>query len=139
MISDNFRSVEENHEMKLLKDNWKKFFLIAGFYAINFGVWELIAIIVSSKWAFFLVYAALFIVVLAVFHKELLKEWKDIKVYQLKDRKFHLNLALWFVADLVFTTLLLYIAAKTGWDILTGNNENVKTQMASVPIALTVI
>lgn len=117
----------------------KRLFLVAVFYVINFGVWELIAPIVSNEWASFLVYAALFIVVLIACHKELLEEWKNLKTHQLKDKKFYLNLVGWLMADLIFTILLLSAIEKIGLDILPKNNESVKTQMASVPIVLTII
>ncbi|MDE6125270.1 MAG: CPBP family intramembrane metalloprotease [Eubacterium sp.] len=125
--------------MKLLKDNWKRLLIIILFYLINFGLWELIAPTVSGEWASFIVYVVLFVVVLTVFHKELSEEWKDLKASQLKSKKFYLNLVAWLIADLVFTMLLLYVVEKFKLDILPKNNENVKAQMVSVPIALTVI
>ena len=112
----------------------KRFFLVVVFYVINFGIWELIAPVVSDEWASFLVYAALFIVVLIVCHKEMLEEWKNINTHQLKDKKFYLDLAGWLMADLILTILLLSAIEKMGLDILPKNNESVKTQMASVPI-----
>ena len=125
--------------MKLLKDNWKRLLIIILFYLINFGLWELIAPTVSGEWASFIVYVVLFVVVLTVFHKELSEEWKDLKASQLKSKKFYLNLVAWLIADLVFTMLLLYVVEKFKLDILPKNNESVKAQMLSVPIALTVI
>lgn len=125
--------------MKLLRDNWKRLLIIILFYLINFGLWELIAPIVSGEWASFIVYVVLFVVVLIVFHKELSEEWIDLKIHQLKNRKFYLNLFGWLIADLVFTMLLLYVADKFKLDILPKNSENVKAQMVSVPIVLTVI
>lgn len=117
----------------------KRFFLVVVFYVINFGIWELIAPVVSDEWASFLVYAALFIVVLIVCHKEMLEEWKNINTHQLKDKKFYLDLAGWLMADLILTILLLSAIEKMGLDILPKNNESVKTQMESVPIMLTMI
>lgn len=125
--------------MKLLRDNWKRLLIIILFYLINFGLWELIAPIVSGEWASFIVYVVLFVVVLIVFHKELSEEWIDLKIHQLKNKKFYLNLFGWLIADLVFTMLLLYVADKFKLDILPKNSENVKAQMVSVPIVLTVI
>lgn len=125
--------------MKLLKANWKRLLIIILFYLINFGLWELIAPTVSGEWASFIVYVVLFVVVLTVFHKELSEEWKDLKASQLKSKNFYLNLVAWLIADLVFTMLLLYVVEKFKLDILPKNNENVKAQMVSVPIALTVI
>lgn len=125
--------------MKLLKDNWKRLLIIILFYLINFGLWELIAPVVSGEWASFIVYVVLFVVVLTVFHKELSEEWNDLKIHQLKNRKFYLNLVGWLIVDLVFGMLLLYVVDKFKLDILPKNNENVKAQMVSVPIVLTVI
>ena len=114
--------------MKLLKGNWKRLLIIILFYLINFGLWELIAPIVSGEWASFIVYVVLFVVVLTVFHKELSEEWNDLKIHQLKNRKFYLNLVGWLIVDLVFAMLLLYVV------------DNFKlAQMVSVPIVLTVI
>lgn len=125
--------------MKLLKRNWKKLLIIIAFYLINFGLWELIAPIVSGEWTSFIVYVVLFAVVLAVFHKELSAEWNDVKIHQLKNKRFYLNLVGWLIVDLVFGMLLLYAADKFKLNILPKNNENVKAQMISVPIVLTVI
>lgn len=125
--------------IQLLKDNWKRILIIILFYLINFGLWELIAPTVSGEWASFIVYVVLFVVVLTVFHKELSEEWNDLKAHQLQSKRFYLNLIVWLIADLVFTMLLLYVVDKFKLDILPKNNENVKTQMISVPIVLTVI
>ena len=125
--------------IQLLKDNWKRILIIILFYLINFGLWELIAPTVSDEWASFIVYVVLFVVVLTVFNKELSEEWNALKAHQLKSKRFYLNLIVWLIADLVFTMLLLYVVDKFKLDILPKNNENVKAQMISVPIVLTVI
>lgn len=125
--------------MKLLKDNWKRLLIIILFYAINFGLWEFIAPIVSGAWASFIVYVVLFSVVLMVCHKELSEEWNDWKVHQLKSRRFYLSLVGWLIVDIVFGMLLLYLADRFSLNILPENNENVKAQMVSVPVALATI
>ena len=46
--------------MKSINKIWKRIAVILFFYLINFGLWELIASIISDEWASFMVYVTLF-------------------------------------------------------------------------------
>ena len=47
--------------MKSINKIWKRIAVILFFYLINFGLWELIAPIISDEWASFMVYVILFL------------------------------------------------------------------------------
>lgn len=65
--------------MKSINKIWKRIAVILFFYLINFGLWELIAPIISDEWASFMVYVILFLIVIALFHRELKEEWDFIR------------------------------------------------------------
>lgn len=113
--------------------------MIVLFYLINFGLWELIAPVISDEWASFVVYAVLFVVTVALFRKELSCKWTEWKESQLKSKSFYAATALWLFLDLVLSAVLLAAAAQFDLDILPQNNENVKSQLAAIPTFLTVI
>lgn len=125
--------------LRFLKDKRKALILILLFYAINFGLWELIAPIVSGEWASFIVYALLFTVVLLLFAKDLKNEWNELKSCKLRGKKFWIELIIWLAAELILTTVLLAAANKFKPDVLPQNNESVKNQMTAIPVILTVI
>ena len=122
---------------QFLKSKWKAGCMIALFYLINFGLWELIAPVISDEWASFAVYVLLFAVTIALFRRELLDRWTEWKAGPFRSKSFYAHLALWLVLDLVLSAVLLAVAAQLGLDILPRNNENVKAQFAAIPAALT--
>nr|MDE7220880.1 hypothetical protein [Oscillospiraceae bacterium] len=124
---------------QLLKSKWKSGCMIVLFYLINFGLWELIAPIISDQWASFAVYAVLFVATVALFRKELSCKWTEWKESQLKNKSFYAALALCLVLDLVLSAALLAAAAQFSLDILPQNNENVKSQFAAIPAFLTAV
>lgn len=124
--------------MIFLKNTWKRITMIALFYLINFGLWEIIAPVISNEWASFVVYVILFGIVIMLFYKELKEEWKAILKDKLSDKKFYLGLLIVLIVDLLLSVVVLQVA-NIFPQIMPANNENVKTQMASVPIILTVI
>ncbi|HPF82618.1 MAG TPA: type II CAAX endopeptidase family protein [Bacilli bacterium] len=131
--------MNDNALMKFVKNEWKELVLIILFYSINFGLWEIIAPIVSKEWASLIVYVILFILVIIIFKKELVNEWKELKSKQFKNRKFWLNILIFLILDLFLSGLLIYLTSKLKLDILPQNNSTVKEQMIAVPIILTII
>ena len=125
--------------MQFLQSKWKSGLMIALFYLINFGLWELIAPIISDEWASFAVYVILFAVTIVLFRKELLHRWMEWKEGPLKSKSFYASLALWLVLNLVLGAVLLTAAAQLDLDILPQNNENVKAQLAAIPAFLTTV
>ena len=119
--------------MQLLQPKWKPGLMIALFYLINFGLWELIAPIISDEWASFSVYVILFVVTIVLFRKELSYRWKEWKEKHLKSKSFYGNLVLWLILDMVLSAVLLAAATQFKLDILPQNNENVKSQFAAIP------
>ena len=124
---------------QFLKSKWKSGCMIALFYLINFGLWELIAPIISDEWASFAVYVVLFAVTIVLFKKELPCEWMEWKSGPLRSKSFYASLALWLVLNLVVGAVLLTAAAQLDLDILPQNNENVKSQLVAIPAFLTAI
>lgn len=125
--------------LQFLKPKWKPACMIALFYLINFGLWELIAPVISEAWASFAVYVVLFAVTVALFRKELSCKWTEWKESQLKNKSFYAALALWLLLDLVLSAVLLAAAVQFNLDILPRNNENVKSQFAAIPAVLTAV
>ena len=124
---------------KYLELYGKRMCMIALFYLINFGLWELIAPIISGEWASFMVYVLLFVIVLLMFHKELKDELLEIATRKLKDGRFYLRWLIVLVIDLALTMFVLWIANTYCNAILPVNNENVKNQLNAVPLAFGVI
>lgn len=118
---------------------WKRVAIILLFYLINFGLWEIIAPVISNEWASFVVYVILFSIVIVLFHKELKEEWNSLRNTKLLDKKYYLWLIITLVVELILSLVVLWIAQNVCLEILPANNENVKNQMASVPIILSVI
>lgn len=118
---------------------WKRMAIILLFYLINFGMWELIAPIISNEWASFVVYVILFLIVITLFYKELKEEWKSIYNTKLSDKNYYLWLIITLAAELILSLIVLWIAQNVRLEILPANNENVKNQMKSVPVILSVI
>ena len=50
--------------MEIFSKNWKQITVVLSFYLINFGLWELIAPVISAEWASFAVYVILFLLVI---------------------------------------------------------------------------
>ena len=124
---------------------WKKLIiyiriaLILLFYLINFGLWELIAPVISGEWASFAVYVILFLLVIILFYRELKNEWNSICNLKLVDKKYYLGLIIALVINFILGLIIIWIAQIVQVDILPVNNENVKTQMASIPVLLSVL
>ena len=108
------------------------------FYLINFGLWEVIAPIISGEWASFAVYVVLFLVVVLLFWGEIRGEWKEFCSGVFPEKKFKLYLLIALSLALVLSELVILIATKWCPIIMPQNNENVKNQMAAVPVFLTV-
>ena len=125
--------------MKNINKVWKQLAIIFLFYLINFGLWEIIAPIISNEWASFIVYVILFLVVIALFYRELKEEWISIRNNKLSDKRYYLELIIVLVIELVLTVVILWVAQNVWIEILPANNESVKNQMASVPVILSVI
>ncbi|MBQ9142966.1 MAG: CPBP family intramembrane metalloprotease [Lachnospiraceae bacterium] len=125
--------------MKSINKIWKRIAVILLFYLINFGLWEVIAPIISGEWASFVVYVILFLIVVVLFCRELREEWNSIRITKLSDKRYYLGLIITLVIELVLTLVMLWIAQNVWVEILPANNENVKNQMASVPVILSVI
>ena len=133
------RILWRNAFVKSINKIWKRIAVILFFYLINFGLWELIAPIISDEWASFMVYVILFLIVIALFHRELKEEWDFIRNTKLTDKKYYVGLIITLIIELVLTLVMLWIAQNVWVEILPANNENVKNQMASVPVILSVI
>ena len=125
--------------MKNINKVWKQLAIILLFYLINFGLWEIIAPIISNEWASFIVYVILFLVVIALFYRELKEEWISIRNNKLSDKRYYLELIIVLFIELVLTVIILWVAQNVWIEILPANNESVKNQMASVPVILSVI
>lgn len=119
--------------------SWKRIAIIFLFYIINFGLWEIIAPIISGAWASFTVYVFLFIIIVLMFHSELAKEWALLRSTQLSNKKYYSGFIIALILDLFLTLCTLWIAQNVWTAILPANNENVKNQMVSVPVILSVI
>lgn len=125
--------------MKDINKVWKQLAIILFFYLINFGLWEIIAPVVSNEWASFIVYVILFLIVIVLFHRELKEEWISIRNNKLSDKRYYLELIIILVIELVLTVVILWVAQNVWIEILPANNESVKNQMVSVPVILSVI
>lgn len=125
--------------MKILAEEWKRILAIIVFYLVNFGLWELIAPVVSGEWASFMVYVILFCYIILFYRKELMNEWKIFKSDHLKDKAFFFKTILFFVCYFLLSLVMLITVSKFNLDILPENNENVKNQMTAVPVALAMI
>ena len=118
--------------MKSINKIWKRIAVILFFYLINFGLWELIAPIISDEWASFMVYVILFLIVIALFHRELKEEWDFIRNTKLTDKKYYVGLIITLIIELVLTLVMLWIAQNVWVEILPANNENVKNQISEI-------
>ena len=124
--------------MNYLGKYWKRIAALILFYGINFGVWELIAPVISGEWASFVVYVMLFFVVVLLFWREIGSEWKEFRTEIFPEKKFRLWLPIVLVAELALSAAVIFAATKWCPIIMPQNNENVKSQMAAVPVFLTV-
>ena len=124
--------------MNLVNKYWKRVAVLDLFYLINFGLWELIAPIISGEWASFAVYVVLFTVVLLLFRNEIKDEWNEFRSEISREKSFKVWLVMALVIELTLSVAVIMLAAKWFPAIMPENNENVKNQMASVPVALTV-
>ena len=125
--------------MKTVTIPWKRIAIVLLFYLVNFGLWEVLAPVISGPWASFLVYVILFLIVVLMFHGELQEQWKQIRSTQLAEKSYYRGLLLALVLDLVLTLGVLWIAENLWPAILPANNESVKNQMVSVPVIFSVI
>ena len=117
----------------------KRIGIIILFYVINFGLWEIIAPIVSDEWASFIVYILLFAMVFIIFHKELHGAWFELASTKLKDKRFYMKWLFALAIDLALTMLVVWFGSTYCPAIMPANNENVKNQLNSVPVILGVI
>ena len=125
--------------MEKTNNIYRRIALILLFYLINFGLWELIAPVISVEWASFAVYVILFLLVIILFYRELKNEWNSICNLKLADKKYYLGLIIALVINFILGLIIIWIAQIMHVDILPINNENVKTQMASIPVLLSVL
>ncbi len=121
------------------KTTIKRTAMVLLFFAIIFGLWEIIAPMVSGEWASFIVYVVLLIVVIVMFRKELVNEWRDFKTLLGLRNNFFLGLLIALVVELALSVAIIWIGTNLCPEIMPVNNENVKNQMASVPLILTVL
>lgn len=122
-----------------IKKYGKRLGIIILFYTINFGLWEIIAPIISGEWASFVVYILLFVIVLLFFRRELRGAWHEIVASKLKDKRFYMKWLIVLAIDLALTMLVVWLASTYWPAIMPANNENVKNQLNSVPVILGVI
>ena len=121
-----------------MKNYWKRIAMLILFYLINFGLWEVIAPVISGEWASFAVYVVLFLVVVLLFWNEIRGEWKEFSTSVFPEKNFKVWLFLALALALVLSEAVILIATKWCPIIMPQNNENVKNQMAAVPVFLTV-
>ncbi|WP_026528146.1 CPBP family intramembrane glutamic endopeptidase [Butyrivibrio sp. VCD2006] len=116
----------------------KRIAVVMLFYMINFGLWELVAPVITPEWASFAVYVLLFIIVTLMFWDEMRSEWNEFKAGVFTGKGFKLSLAATLVIELLLSGAVIFIASKWCPIIMPENNENVKSQMAAVPVFLSV-
>lgn len=104
---------------------------LLSFFLINFGLWEVfVANGISTAWASFFVYAVLIVVVILIWNKKLLTEWKRF-TSEMKDwKKFFFELVIWLVIAMALAYLLQYLVSGTAQ---TSNTETVGTMVDVIP------
>ncbi len=120
-----------------MKKYFKRIAMVLLFYLINFGLWEVIAPVISGEWASFVVYVVLFGVVVVLLRSEIKSEWNEFRT-GIINKGFIVRLFVILAITLVLHEAVIIAAAKWCPIILPQNNENVKNQMATVPVFLSV-
>ena len=113
--------------------------MILAFYAINFGLWEVLVLFISNEWASFGVYVVLFPVALLLLGKQLKKEWQVFTTSLKTNKYFLVELILALIAYVLLNGIVVGIASACGLNMLPQNNENISTQLQSIPVFLTFI
>lgn len=118
---------------------FRRIIMIIAFYAVNFGLWELLVLFMPKEWASFSVYAILFPTTFIILGKQLKDEWYEFKEVFRPDKRFVRRFLIFFTWYFLFGGLLLLIFSQLGIDITPQNNENISTQMNTIPLILTII
>lgn len=109
------------------------------FYLINFTFWDVLVNhqIATPQWASFIVYASLFIVVLAFYWKHLGEQWRNFHKQRPVIHKFLLELLLWTIGGTSLTLLVIVIFGNLlGIDLLSQNQENLNQFVEQLPEVL---
>ena len=115
----------------------KSFVSIIIFFSINFGLWEImVRNNISKEWASFLVYLILFIVMILIWKKELIREYKRLKEEKVSFKKMIFEMIIILLITSILGTGLLYLV--TG-NLATENTENVSEMVSTIPPILTCI
>lgn len=117
----------------------RRIIMILAFYAINFGLWEVLVLFISNEWASFGVYVVLFPVTLLLLGKQLKKEWQVFTTSLKTNKYFLVELILALIAYVLLNGIVVGIASACGLNMLPQNNENISTQLQSIPVFLTFI
>ena len=93
--------------------------------------------IATPQWASFIVYASLFIVVLAFYWKHLGEQWRNFHKQRPVIHKFLLELLLWTIGGTSSTLLVIVIFGNLlGIDLLSQNQENLNQFVEQLPEVL---
>ena len=93
--------------------------------------------IATPQWASFIVYASLFIVVLAFYWKHLGEQWRNFHKQRPVIHKFLLELLLWTIGGTSLTLLVIVIFGNLlGIDLLSQNQENLNQFVEQLPEVL---
>ena len=117
----------------------RRIVMIIAFYSINFGLWEIFIKFMSNEWASFGVYLVLFPVTFLLLGMQLKEEWKDFVCSFQKKKHFVGELIIFFLIYLLLESVIVFFASKFGIDIFPKNNENVSTQLHTIPLPFTFI
>lgn len=113
--------------------------MIIAFYGINFGIWEVLVEFIPQEWASFGVYLILFPVTFILLWKQIKEEWKGFIASTKGNKRFVTELLVFLIIYFVLGAIVLFVASYFGLDILPKNNENVSTQLHTIPVYLTFI
>lgn len=113
--------------------------MILAFYAINFGLWEVLVLFISNEWASFGVYVVLFPVTFLLLGKNLKEEWKAFVISLKANKYFLVELIVALIAYVILNGIVVRLASVCGLNMLPQNNENISTQLQSIPVFLTFI
>ena len=109
----------------------KRILSLVLFFLINFGLWEImVRNNISKEWSSFFVYLILFIIMILIWNKELINEFKRLKEETDSFKKIIFEMILILVFTSILGFGLLYLV--TG-KLSTENTENVSTMVNSIP------
>lgn len=101
------------------------------FFLINWGGWEVLVLQgMEEPWASFTVYAVLFVIVISIWHKPLLKEWIRFKDETKNLKKFFIELLVWLVIAIVLAYVFQYLVNGVS---KTENTDTVGNMVDSIP------